>query len=208
MVYHEVCSSPEIVIVRLTRSLVAELEEEAYAQLNGDSSCSLSNMSKSCFAVESCAQGIRANMNLRELLNHTHPYVALTEDAPDGTRLGRRAFVGCVSGNATEESRRLSAMFPEMRGKSERCMVLYNLCVADAYRNMKVGRRLLERVASSSRDDGSVMHLLVMKTTSDMSEDIRFILEPRAKKLTRAYERMNLEVTCENDSAILMTYRR
>ncbi len=189
-------------IFELTDALVDKYERTAAKAFNGDGTCSLENMNRSCFASEFCAQGNTPAMQLRTLLHNRYSLVAVTDVLPDGSGAlfnPSYFFVGCVSANPPSfEARRLFPRLPED------CIVISNLCVEDVYRGIGVGKRLIQAVLTKYKNDQC--YLIVMKKGHVWNYDIENVFENRVHRLLKTYAQLFFTPCCECHEGILLRY--
>ena len=182
-----------IVVMPLTAERLSAMKAQAALSLNGDTTCSLHNMSVSCFAAEACAHGATsASMKLDQLMNHPHRWVACVERTD--------AFVGCVSAVDGHMDTHVARYFAH-HTLPPTALVLYNLCVSSAFRGLGVGKALVRAVIELARDN--CVYLLVARATSSQ-QDVVATFEVRTPKLLATYERMGFRTVCDCDTCYLL----
>lgn len=181
-------ATPTVVIRRLTPDLARTLEAAATRALTGDGSCSLANMSTSCFASEQCARGRTPHMLLQDMLHSRHPFVAL--DATSG------AFVGCATADLVHSVHRQSFHAYPFEPDA---LMLSNLCVSASHRKCGAGRALVESVLAVGPPSGT--YLLIDQTgtlpSSSIDEPVHTTMADRVARLRTTYARLHFYPVAE-----------
>jgi GNAT superfamily N-acetyltransferase len=189
-------------IVPLCDKISMEIKINASKALNGDGTCSLTNMHSSCFASETCAHGLTPSMQLDNLQKDMYAFVAVCDIQPDGFRgLTNNSydFVGCVS--ASNPSTHMKTLFPQL---NDECLVISNLCVAEAYRRFGVGKMLIERVNTFKKDKNC--YLFVAKNINKNDPNLSVIFDKRVDRLMKTYSRLSFTPVCECEHAFLLQH--
>lgn len=186
-------------IVPLSPDLCDALSSDAFHSINGDGSCSLSNMESSCFASEYCSKGLKPQSQLRSMLASKCAFVAISDISPDGFRETDTAyrFVGCISADDGPHP-----FFPQLSSGS---LVISNLCVASPYRRFGVGKRLIQTILDGYEPEKC--YLLVAKNMQTENADMHTVFEKRVRRLLNTYNRLSFVPVCERSGAFLLQYR-
>lgn len=178
-------------ILPLTDSLAQKHASEAYEALNGDGTCTLSNMQTSCFAREFCLDGVEPALKLTELCRAPIGFVAIEGDD----------FAGCItcSGPTLVHKR----YFP--RNIPCDAMILSNLCVPNKYRGLGYGEQLCKRVIYTS--PGAPLFLLVRRADAYSPIEMKNLFEEGSVKLMKYYERLDFEYKTSCPQAHLLFLR-
>lgn len=186
-------------IERLTPDLLPLLRSQASRALNGDGTCSLSNMNSSCFASELCTHG-RPSMKLDDLEQSDVAYVAICDVQADGFRGLEEGqticFVGCVTFSSP------SQMVKGMFSIEDKAAVVSNLCVAEEFRKFGVGRKLLEKVLGSNDN----IYLLVKRNNNPISHDMTDVFDSRVERLLKTYEKLSFTPCARCPEAYLLKH--
>lgn len=191
----------KIRVAPLTPALCNRLKADAALALNGDGTCSLRALSTSCFASEACARNAFSSLSLDTMMHSDYKFVAL--DGPVGT------FVGCVTAQKSATDRTVRSLFPA-GAVSHRGVVMYNLCVASAYRGCGAGRKLVDAVvhAACAADPHNEVYLLVAKLKRDEPDyACRTLYSERVARLVSMYEHMSFDVIRDCSTHLLMRRR-
>jgi predicted GNAT family N-acyltransferase len=191
-------------IVELRKELCTLISKEASIALNGDpnAGCSIKNVKTSCFAAECCDNKELPKMKIEDMTNRKHAFVAICDRESDGKACvgGKCHFVGCVSADSVTDMHR--GMFPQI---NKECLILSNLCVAEAYRKFGVGRKLISKITSLTEE--SVFLLVAHKSTNVVSDpEFEIAFKDRVTRLKKIYANLSFVVYGENISAILFKY--
>lgn len=193
----------------LTPYLAKRLKAEAAEALNGDGTCSLHAMTTSCFASENCAKGHSA-MQLDMLLSHPFAFVVLADVEPDGaTPIASERFVGCVSAAPAADNSMCPRLFPRQQFRPDADLVLFNLCIADAYRGHGLGRRLVQRIldCAKNRSSNPRTYLLVARTGETHTDPaVTAAFASRVPRLQKTYDRLGFRSVDTCDVAHLMCF--
>ena len=178
-------------ILPLTHSLAQKYAAEAYEALNGDGTCSLPNMEKTCFAREFCLDGVAPALKLSELCGAPIGFVAIEADE----------FAGCItcSGPTSVHER----YFP--RNIPCSAMIMSNLCVPKKYRGRGYGASLCRRAIQTS--PGAPIFLLVRRAGVYSPTNIKNLFDEGSVKLMEFYERLDFEYKTSCPHAHLMCLR-
>ena len=189
-------------IVPLCDEISREIKINASKALNGDGTCSLTNMHSSCFASETCAHGLTPSMQLDSLQKDMYAFVAICDIQPDGFRgLTNNSydFVGCVS--ASTPSPHMKTLFPQL---NDECLVISNLCVAEAYRRFGVGKMLIECVHNVQNNTNC--YLLVAKNISKHDLNLSVVFDKRVDRLMKTYSKLSFTPVYECEQAFLLQH--
>ena len=187
-------------VAPLTAELAAQMRVEAALALEGDGSCSLEAMTTSCFASERCSMG-QSGLQLDMLLTQPHAFVAVDAAATDAR--GPRRFVGCVSAAPVGAS---SLHFPAHAFEPD-ALMLSNLCVADRYRGLGVGRKLMQAIFDLKPP---VVYLMIAAHgLAHRDPQVARAFEARVARLRKTYARLAFHEVprCYTDTAILLCRR-
>lgn len=136
-----------LTILPYSDELAQRVRNNATKELNGDGGCDLRSIGESCFGSELCAQNFLPTMKLQDLAPQPFAFIAVTDLSDTGFRgMTHRPyeFVGCIS--AAPPSASNLQTFPQMTRDS---IIIYNFCVASAYRRFGIGTKLLQAVYDS-----------------------------------------------------------
>lgn len=184
---------PGLTVDVLDERAAAEMRASAHAALNGDGTCSLANMDRSCFASEHCSSGAGHTMSLDDLLGSPLAYVA-TDGCAEAPQ---RAFVGCVS--AAPVSGFVRGLFSDAPIPAD-ALMLSNLCVDPERRRDGVGRRLVARILEQQRPT----FLMVARTTDP---ELRATFDDRVTRLVETYGRLGFKTVGTSEQAYLLQHR-
>ena len=179
------------------------MREEAERVLYGNKSCSLENMSTTCFAAEYCALsdgGLpsfpdASSFDRRSTLTLV-AHSRRSDDSNKTTSVDR--FVGCVCvGHANIYGS--SAYPPDLDTSSAH--VIFNLCVSSTFQGGGIGRQLID--AARKRFNGP-LYLFVLKTgTESKKSDIVSTMRARVARLETTYSRLGLERIMDTSHVVL-----
>lgn len=187
----------------LTADLCRTLERSASEALNGKSrTCALEEMDISCFASEYCALGRPPSMQLSDLYGQRHAFAAVADVDTDGYRgLTDNRFVGCVSAAPPHDV--LLVEFPFLCPK---CLIISNLCVAEAYRRLGAGRQLLQRILELQEEN---VYLLVIRSADGLGTPMPGAAEALGRRVTRlltTYKKVSFHPVASSKSMHLLRY--
>lgn len=189
----------------LTKELAIQLQSQANLAINGDGTCSLTNMTTSCFASENCANGHSA-LQLDMLVVQPHAYVAVADIASDGVApLQEDVFVGCVTASYASTSKLTSRLFPHVMFE-QKGLLLSNLCVSDDYRRHGIGRKLVDTIFNIK---SPVVYLLISRNgVHSTNRSVNSAYHSRVDRLKTTYDKLGFNQQCECNDATLMCYKR
>lgn len=156
----------EVVVSRLTPQLAKMLEKEAAEALNGDGSCSIDNMEKSCFASETCSDSRFPDLSLEVMLAAQYAFVAMKGSM----------FLGCVTANTPRAH--MKQFLPQ------NVLLLSNLCVAYKARGQKVGKRLVDTIKQVAKETAKTLCLTVARSENAV---LRSVFQARESRLHNTY---------------------
>ena len=184
-----------IEVRRLTPELVETHRRQAYVALNGEG-CDLRSMRKSCFAVENCGNGGRG-IELGKLLD-SNAFVAVDEADPT-----KPAFVGCICAKICPNY--IRTLFPHNKQPSG--LMVFTFCVAEEYREKRVGKRLMEEMFKLSERSALPLYLCVAVAPPNGDPDCMHEYEYRVPRLFKTYGRMNFSHVCDCDLYSLFRWK-
>lgn len=183
-------------VVPLTPELATLLHADAQRALRGDGTCTLDNMTVSCFAAEHCMQGNHAGEGiLRSLLHDGYSFVCI-----DDTHTPPK-FVGCAKASLCPQY--IAHKFPCHQRPDG--LVLFSLCVDERYRRQRVGARLIERVLEVGRRTRLPVFLLVARGCGATGECM-LAFQARVLRLRETYTHLGWQEQCECDEYILFKH--
>ena len=175
---------------------------EAENALYGDRTCSVPNMSTTCFAAEHCALCDGRNPTFPDsfdarssvtLVAHT----ARAADRMESTDSDR--FVGCAC--IAPASVYPRSWYPYNFDGTD-VQVIYNLCVASEFQGGGIGRQLV--AAARNHVAGRPLYLFVLKTgTESRVREIASEMQRRVQRLDTTYRRMGLKPIADMGNVLL-----
>lgn len=182
---------------------VGLMRTEAERVMYGNKSCSLENMSTTCFAAEYCAN---SDGNVTSFphastfdMQSTLTLIAHSRRSDDSNNeIAIDRFVGCVCvGHANIYGH---AAYPPKLDVSN-AHVIFNLCVSDVFRGGGVGRQLIDAVRKRFRGP---LYLFVSKMgMKSNNSDIQSTMRARVARLKTTYSRLGLEHIADTSQMIL-----
>ena len=178
-------------------SLAPALRAEADTVLVGNRSCSLDNMTTTCFAAEFCAHadGDAARAHFVDGNSFdagaVAALVATSARADAAPSADVERFVGCVC--VGRASMFAPAFPPELRSQIPTAYAVYNLCVSASFRGGGVGRQLL-RAARSAVDADAPLYLCVLRAgLASRNAQVARAMGERVGRLEDTYARLGCE---------------
>lgn len=175
-----------VTLCTLTPDLAHRLRGDAFTALNGDGSCSLSNMN-SCFASEYCHFNEYPSAELHHMCSSEIALIAVSDVESDGCTPCDTRFAGCISANPP--GCEMVRQFPFVQGS----LLISNFCVDSKYRGCGIGKKLFEETLARCED--RKRYLRVMKNSSN--PNLETVFRDRVTRLLRTYEKLDFEVVAE-----------
>lgn len=181
------------------------MREKAIESLYGNKTCSLQNVSDTCFAAELCSMSGSSSSptfpSARDFDSGSTMTLVAHSSSPNTFRSTNTSmqFMGCVcSGPASLYDASWYPKTIDINGAN----VIYNLCVSNHSHGKGIGRQMVHAVRS--RVSGP-LYLFVLKDQKkhSLTSYITTTMTTRVKRLEETYNRMGLRRVEEMDRVIL-----
>tara|TARA_A100001015_G_C14905195_1_gene678027 strand:- start:474 stop:1001 length:528 start_codon:yes stop_codon:yes gene_type:complete len=169
--------------VKKINTLNHKYEKKLNELLNGDNTCSIENINKSCFASEACSRGYGFQSS-KNILNSYETYVILKEGD----------VCGCF---CTELNYKLDH-FPEIISEKN-SLFIHTLCIDSELRGKNIGSLVIKKL----KERKVPMYLYVLNGKVQYVKKFKEFFDKRTINLTRFYEKTGFVKIDENNKFLL-----
>ena len=151
--------------------------------LNGNNTCSLENMNKSCFASETCSRNYSFQSS-KTILNSDETYVVLKEGE----------VCGCFCISINHKMVDFPEIVPELNS-----LFIHTLCIDSELRGQNIGSRIIKKL----KERNVPLYLYVLNGRIKYVKKFEEFFDKRTTNLTKFYEKTGFVKIDETNKFLL-----